>query len=105
MDRERLGGWMVLRVLPFASAPPLVSANIHPLGALFALVAPRSYLNFWETLTLPGSAGGPADDAGAIFRGFIIGPITAALLGRLIGLVLAALCSAFSGTTGRGSVE
>ncbi|MHB0858997.1 MAG: DUF5676 family membrane protein [Anaerolineae bacterium] len=95
----------MLRVLPFANALALVTAGCHALGALFAWIAPGAYLGLWERWMLLDLTGITVGGAGLTFGGFIIGLITAALLGWLIGLALAALYNAFAGATGRGSAK
>lgn len=87
----------MIRVIPFANALALVTVAMHVLGALFALLAPGSYLALlgsWLLLDLSSlGAGGVA----FTLAGFVVGLATAALAGWLFGLVLAALYNLLSG--------
>jgi ABC-type multidrug transport system permease subunit len=95
----------MLRVLPLANALALVTAGVHTLGALFAWIAPGAYRALWERWMLLDLAAVPAGGAGLTLGGFIVGLVTAALLGWLIGLVLAILYNVFAGTSDRASAR
>ncbi len=91
----------MIKVLPFANALAVVFAVFHTLGALLAMAAPglfASLVQSWFLLDLSQVA------VVLTLPLFLLGVVTAAIAGWLIGLVLAALYNVFAGVTTEAGV-